>query len=143
VKDSPAIILASGLAGLLGVFFPTAQGWVLDQSLVVMGTELSVESLGLFAVSRLLFLPSLIQVVLGALAMRKKFATRFVGIFATLSAAATMLAWLFQRATIDQLSIVGVGPSIGLFLLLVSGLGGLLGGAMLVISPQNQATESD
>ena len=137
MKDSPAIILASGLAGLLGSLLPTAQGWVLDQSITLMDVEISAQSLGFFTVSRLLFLPSLVMTILGAAAMKKRFATQGMGIVVVLTGLSTMLAWYLQKATIDQLSIVGVGPSAGLFLLLVSGLGGLLGGSMLTYAPQN------
>ena len=135
MKDSPAIIMASGLAGVLGAFFPTAQGWVLEKSIIVMETEISARSLGLFTVSKLLFLPALTLALLGFIAMKPKFATRTIGIFTLIASLGTLGAWFFQKATIDQLSIVGVGPAIGLFLLLVSGLGGLLGGGLLVAFP--------
>lgn len=135
VKDSPAIIAASGLAGVLGAFFPTAQGWVLEKSIIVMDMEVSARSLGLFAVSKLLFLPATVVCVLGLLALKPKFATRKTGILAIVASLGTMGAWFFQKSTIDQLSVMGVGPAIGLFLLLVSGLGGLLGGSLLVAFP--------
>jgi len=102
-----------------------------------MDVEISAQSLGFFTVSRLLFLPSLVMTILGAAAMKKRFATQGMGIVVVLTGLSTMLAWYLQKATIDQLSIVGVGPSAGLFLLLVSGLGGLLGGSMLTYAPQN------
>lgn len=135
MKDSPAIILASGLAGLLGAFFPTAQGWVLEQSFNVLGTELSAQSLGLMVVSKLFFLPALATAILGAIAMKERFAKPPVGVLSALCSVATLGSWYFQKATIDQLSIVGVGPAIGLFLLLVSGLGGLGGGLLLAAWP--------
>lgn len=136
MKDSPAIIVASGLAGLVGGFFPVAQGWVLEQSIDLMGTEISAESLGLFVVSRLLFLPSLFLLVLGAVAMKwERFGSRGLATACLMTSLCTLAAWYVQKATIDGLSVVGVGPSLGLFLLLVSGLGGLLGATLLLISP--------
>jgi len=138
MKDSPAIILASGLAGLLGAFFPTAQGWVLDQSVMVMGVEVSAQSLGFFTVSRLLFAPALVVTILGALAMKPRFAVRGVGVAAAFLSLGTLLAWYFQKATIEQFSLVGVGPALGLFLLLVSGLGGVGGGLILAAFPPRQ-----
>ena len=137
MKDSPAVILASGLAGVFGALFPTAQGWLLDQSLTIFDVELSLQSTGLFVVSRLLFLPSLVLLVLGAVAMKKSFASRSVGVASGLASMFVILAWFFQKSAIDQLSVVGIGPSLGLFLLLVSGLGGLLGSLLLIIWPQN------
>ena len=86
VKDSPAIILASGLAGLLAAALPTADGWILEQSLHVMGAELSLQSLGLFTVSLFLYLPSLVLTVVGAITMKPRFAKRGLGILAVLSA---------------------------------------------------------
>ena len=136
MKDSPAIIVASGLAGLVGGFFPVAQGWVLEQSIDVMGVEISAESLGLFVVSRLLFLPSLFLLVLGAVAMKwERFGNRALATACLMASLCTLGAWYLQKATIDGLSVVGVGPSFGFFLLLVSGLGGLLGATLLLISP--------
>jgi hypothetical protein len=135
VKDSPAIILASGLAGLAGAAFPTAQGWVLDQSVTVMGMQISAQSLGFFTVSRLLFVPVLLTTILGGVAMKQGYATRAVGVLASVTAMGTLLGWYFQKAAIDQFSIVGVGPALGLFLLLVSGLGGLAGGLLLAAWP--------
>lgn len=135
MKDSPAIILASGLAGLLGAFFPTASGWVLEQSVEILGLEISAEKLGFFTVSRLLFVPPLLCTVLGALAMSSKFAGRKIGVLTVFGSLATMAAWLVHKTMIDQLSIVGVGPAFGLFLLFVSGLGSLLGGVLLIALP--------
>ena len=142
MKDSPAIILAAGLAGVLGAFFPTAEGWVLEQSVMVMDFEVSAQSLGLFTVSKILFLPSLVMAVVGAVAMKPKFATRGVGIVASLSALGALLAWFIQESTVDQLSVVGVGPAIGLFLLLMSGLGGLVGGGLLAAFPPAETASS-
>ena len=136
VKDSPAIIVASGLAGLVGGFFPVAQGWVLEQSIDIMGVEVSAESLGLFVVSRLLFVPSLALLLLGAVALKwERFANRGLALTSLLAAFCTLGAWYVQKATIDGLSVAGVAPALGLFLLLVSGLGGLLGATLLLISP--------
>ena len=135
MKDSPAIILASGLAGLFGAFFPTAEGWVLEQSFNVMGVQLSAQSLGLLVVSKLLFLPALVTAVLGGIAMKPRFAKPAVGVLATIASLASLGAWFFQKSAIDQLAIAGVGPAIGLFLLLVSGAGGLLGGILLAVWP--------
>ena len=138
MKDSPAIIVASGLAGLVGGFFPVAQGWVLEQSVSVMGMELSAESLGLFVVSRILFLPSLIMLVLGGMAMRwNRYANRGLAAACLVAALCSLGAWSFQKMTIDSLSVAGVGPALGLFLLMVSGLGGLLGSILLLVSPQS------
>lgn len=139
MKDSPAIILASGLAGMVGAFFPTASGWILEQSFNFMGWELSAQSLGLFTASRLLYLPPLFLTILGAVAMSPKMATRKVGVVALLASLATLTGWLFQKSLIDRLSEVGVGPSIGLFLLLVSGLGGLAGSLLLTAWPPKQS----
>ena len=138
VKDAPAIILASGLAGVFGAFFPTAQGWLLDQSLSVFDVELSLQSTGLFVVSRLLFLPSFCVLILGGVAMKKSFASRFLGSLSALASLFVLLAWFFQKNAIDQLSVVGIGPSLGLFLLLVSGVGGLFGSFLLMVWPQNR-----
>ena len=130
--------MASGLAGLVGGFFPVAQGWVLEQSVVLMGMEISAESLGLFVVSRLLFVPSLVLLVLGAMAMKwSRYASRGIGVACTVAAICSLGAWFFQKMTIDSLSVAGVGPALGLFLLLVSGLGGLLGSILLLVYPQN------
>jgi hypothetical protein len=138
MKDSPAVIVASGLAGLVGGFFPLAQGWVLEQSVVLMGVEISAENLGLFAVSRLLFLPSLVMLVLGAVAMKwSRYASRGVALVSLVAALCSLGAWYFQKMTIESLSVAGVGPALGLFLLLVSGVGGLLGSILLLGFPQN------
>lgn len=139
MKDSTAVIVASGAAGLMGGFFPAAQGWVLDQSLTIMGTELSAQSFGLFAVSRLLFLPALVLTIVGGVAMaRPQLANRATGVLCILASLGTLIAWYLQKAAIDQFSVVGIGPSLGLFLLLVSGLGGLVGGLLLTVFPHNE-----
>jgi hypothetical protein len=130
--------VAAGLAGLVGGFYPVAQGWVLEQSVEVMGMEISAQSMGLFVVTRLLFLPSLIMLILGVVAMTwSKLANRGTAVACLVAALCTLGAWYFQKSTIDSLSVAGVGPALGLFLLLVSGLGGLLGSTLLLVSPQN------
>ena len=80
MKDSPAIILAAGLAGVLGAFFPTAEGWVLEQSVMVMDFEVSAQSLGLFTVSKILFLPSLVMAVVGARRRNSRSRVRAMGV---------------------------------------------------------------
>lgn len=141
VKDSPAIIVASGLAGVLGGAFPTAQGWFLDTSLTFMDFELSAQSLGLFTVTKLMFMPALATLVLGLVAMKQSLAGRVLGCLTILSGLGTLLSWLIQKTAIDQLSIVGVGPAFGLFLMLVSGIGALLGGVLLLLWPLNKKVE--
>lgn len=143
MKDSPAIILASGLAGLAGVWFPTAQGWILDQSLTVMDTEISAHSLGFFNVSKFLFLPSLLVAILGALTMlSKRCQKRSFGLATCVFSLGTLGAWYLQKVTVEHFSVVGVGPALGLFLLLVSGLGGLIGGGLMVAWPPKHESAS-
>lgn len=113
-----------------------AQGWVLEQSIDLMGMVISAESTGLFVVSRLLFVPSLVMLVLGAICMKlPNYANRAMAVACLLSSVFALGAWYFQKSTIDAMSIVGIGPALGLFLLLVSGLGGLLGSILMLLFP--------
>lgn len=142
MKDSPAIVLAAGLAGMVSAFFPLVQGWLFEQSFDVMGYQLSAASLGILTVSPILFLPPLTIAILGGLAMyRQRFANRWVGALTVAASVVTLGGWYLQKSAIDRLSIVGAAPTLGLFLLLVSGLGGLIGGALLLAVPPAEVAD--
>lgn len=128
MKDAPVVAVAAGLAGLVGLFVPLAGGEVLNYSLEFGGRSYSLESLGLFSVSRLIFLPSLLTVLVGGYSMWRGRFQRSQAAAVTICACLTLAAWLLQRSMIARLSIVGVSASFGLTLLGTSGVIALAAG---------------
>lgn len=134
-KDAPAIAVASGLTGALGIFMPIAGGSVLNYSFDVMGTTLSLESLGFFSATRLVFVPAVLLLVSGTISTIRGAYSRKQALLNLALALAGLGGFFFQKAIIDQLSLVGVTASFGLFLLFTSSLGGALAGLLGLISP--------
>ena len=141
MKDSPAIACASGLLGVLGFFCPVASGEVLDYSFSVLGETLSLESLGFFSASKLVFVPSLLTFLLGGWAVYREKYSRGEAFLTVFLSLLTLLAWMFQKTMIEQLSLLGVSASLGLFLLGIGGLSGLVAGALGFFWPQEGAAD--
>ncbi len=134
-RDGPQIAVASGLAGLLGMFCPVAGGDILDFSYDIMGTTISLEALGFFSASKIVFFPAIAVGISGAVAMMRGSFGRGQAALTLGMALFSALGFLFQKSMIDSLSMVGVTGSLGLFLLLVSTLGAILASILGLLWP--------
>lgn len=142
MKDSSAIACASGLLGVVGFFCPVASGEALNYSFSLLGETISLESLGFFSVSKLVFVPSLLTFLLGAWAVYKGTFSRIQAGFTVVLSILTLLAWFFQKTMIEQLSLLGISASLGLFLLAIGGLSALVAGLAGLVWPQEASSTS-